>query len=75
MTYDNSGLISRNQRKREGKQDADWTGKITVNGIDYWINGWEKDGQYGPFISLSVRPKVDQPEKPAPPAFDDDLPF
>jgi hypothetical protein len=55
-TYDNSGIISKNDRKTEPGH-ADQTGSGTFLGVEFWINGWikEKDGRR--FLSLSFRPK------------------
>jgi hypothetical protein len=55
-TYDNSGIISKNDRKTEPGH-ADHTGSCTIEGKEFWINGWikEKDGRR--FLSLSFRPK------------------
>jgi hypothetical protein len=61
MAYEmreNSGSVFKNDRKREGKKDADYTGSINVDGVDYWINGWLKKSEGKPsWLSLSVSPK------------------
>ena len=88
MAYDNtnSGLLARNDRKT---QDAhpDYTGSVNVDGREYWISAWVKEGREGSkmagrkFFSLSLRAKDEQlkPAKarePEPQAgFDDDIPF
>jgi len=59
---DNSGSAFRNDRKREGKQDADWTGSLTVGGKAYWLNIWEKDGARGAYFSIAVREKTAAPQ-------------
>jgi hypothetical protein len=61
--YDNTdrGSIWRNERKREGKQDPDFTGSLNVGGVEYWVNAWrKKEGQSdkAPALTFSVRPKV-----------------
>jgi hypothetical protein len=55
-TYDNSGLLSRNDKKTEPGH-ADHNGSCTIDGKEFWINAWikEKDGRK--FFSLSFRPK------------------
>lgn len=88
--FDNTNrwTLSKNERKRPGKQDADYNGSINVNGVEYWLNGWIKEGRNGKFISGSLRPKEQQPsisERAAPKrpdpissgraAFNDDIPF
>ena len=50
---DNSGVLFVNDRKT-GATSADYKGTIMVAGVMYWINGWNKDGAKGRFLSLSV---------------------
>lgn len=64
MAYDNtnSGLLARNQRK-EKDTHPDYTGSINVDGVDYWLSAWVKEGREGTrlegqkYFSLSLRPK------------------
>jgi hypothetical protein len=65
MAYEqreNSGSLFKNERKDKDSH-PDYTGSINVSGVDYWLNGWIKDGQKGMFFSLSVKPK--QPRQSA----------
>jgi len=85
--YDNElrGALFKNTQKREGKQDADYRGNVTVNGVEYWVSSWintsKKDGSK--YMSLSLKPKEQQAAPPASapakpgtdPEFDDDIPF
>lgn len=81
MEYDNSnkGALFRND-KRTSDRAPEYNGSINVNGVDYWISGWIKEGQKGKFFSLSVQPK-DQQKAPqqsrqsAPPVSTEDIPF
>lgn len=59
--YDNTnrGAIFKNDRK-EKETHPDRTGTLNVEGKEYWINGWLKEGKSGPFLSLSVKPKDEQ---------------
>ena len=41
MTYDNTGIISKNDRKQSDNH-PDINGQATVEGKEYWINGWHK---------------------------------
>jgi hypothetical protein len=68
MSYDNTnaGIISRNERK-EKDTHPDFSGTINVDGIEYWLSGWTKEGRAGSkmegrkYLSLSVRRKDNQP--------------
>ena len=89
MTYDNtnSGMLARNDRK-ETEKHPDFKGSINVDGVDYWLSAWVKEGKEGgkmagkKFFSLSVSPKdapksAEFPQKSAPKTFDqldDDIP-
>jgi hypothetical protein len=93
MAFDNTnrGSIWPNKKKRPDKQDADFTGSINVNGVEYWLNAWKrKEGASpdSPSLSFTVRPKDGQSEQPAPKKadpistgrgrnadMDDDIPF
>ena len=57
--YDNSGAIFKNERK-EKDTHPDWAGYIIINGVEYWLNGWEKSGAKGLFFSLAAKPKEER---------------
>ena len=61
--YDNSGSLSRNDRK-EQQNHPDYKGKATVDGVEYWLSGWIKDGENGKWLSLAFKLKEEQ--RPAP---------
>ena len=65
--YDNTdrGVLFKNDRK-ERDNHPDYTGNINVGGIEYWLSAWIKTGQRGKFMSLSVKPKEDQPRRQEP---------
>lgn len=75
---DNSGTLGKNDR-REKDTHPTHTGKCRIDGKDYWISAWVKEGPSGRFFSLSFRPK-DAKEPTATPSkaideFSDDIPF
>ena len=93
MAYDNTnrGSIWKNKKMREGKQDADFTGSLNVNGVEYWVNAWKRKedaSPEAPSLSFTIRPKEDQAQQAAPKKadpitsgrslkadMDDDIPF
>jgi hypothetical protein len=54
--YDNSGILFKNNRKDSDKH-PDYTGTITVNGVEHWLSAWIKQGKKAKFMSLSIKPK------------------
>lgn len=86
---DMTGVLFKNDRKRDGRNDPDFQGSATVNGESFWLSAWVKEGKNGEFFSLALKPK-DEPSQhevkaavevaaklpPVAPASDDDeLPF
>jgi hypothetical protein len=78
--YDNSGALFINSRK-EKDTHPDRTGNCTINGVEYWMDGWIKEGKEGKdkWLSLSFKRKESKPQERSasrPKAdFDDDIPF
>jgi hypothetical protein len=56
MSYDNTNrwTLNKNERKQQDSH-ADYQGKINVEGKEYWLNGWIKDGPKGKFISGTIK--------------------
>lgn len=76
---DMSGALFRNDRK-EAPNHADYRGSITINGIEYWLDAWIKDGAKGKWMSMSAKPKKIQNAPQKQEAFedafaDDGIPF
>ena len=59
MAYDNSGTISKNDRKVKDNH-PDIRGKCTIDGREFWISGWLREGSSGKFYSLAFQPKDEQ---------------
>lgn len=90
--YDNAnrGVLFKNDRKESDKH-PDYKGNINVNGVEFWLSAWIKEGAKGKFMSFSIQPKVvpadgsisqrAMPKGPAPRApahnadMNDDIPF
>ncbi len=64
QTRDNSGVLFRND-KRENEKAPSYKGNITVDGKDYWISAWIKEGKSGKFMGLAVSPKEEYKPKPS----------
>jgi len=73
MAYDNNntGMLAKNERMREGKKDPEYTGFVTVDGQEYWLKAWVREGKEGSrmegkkFFSLALDHKEPAPA-PAP---------
>lgn len=76
----NSGVLFKNDKK-ESEKHPDYKGSMIVNGEDYWLSAWIKEGKNGKFMGLALSPKDDQPPAKSTPrpskSIDDDsdLPF
>jgi hypothetical protein len=61
----NSGLLAKND-KQGNESRPDYRGSINVDGREYWLSAWIKQGRDGTklagqkYMSLSVKPKDEQ---------------
>ena len=77
MQRDNSGVLFSNDKK-DNERAPHYKGNITVDGKDYWLSAWIKEGKSGKFMGLAVSPKEEYKPKQAPKKAnfeDEDLPF
>ena len=73
MAYDNtnSGILTRND-KQGNENRPDYRGSINVDGVEYWLSAWIKEGRDGTrlagqkYMSLSVQPKEARQDYAAP---------
>ena len=64
MQRDNSGVLFSNDKK-DNERAPHYKGNITVDGKDYWLSAWVKEGKSGKFMGLAVSPKEEYKPKPS----------
>jgi hypothetical protein len=85
VTYqqkDGTGSLFKND-KGDNPKRPDYRGSITVDGRQWELSAWIKEGQKGKYMSIKAQPPRERtapseiPKMPPPTAadFDDDLPF
>jgi hypothetical protein len=63
MAYEKRDLtwsLFKNETKTQDTH-SDYQGWLVVNGQEYWLNGWLKDGAKGKFFSGPVKPTTGRP--------------
>jgi hypothetical protein len=74
---DNSGVLFKNDKK-DNERAPEYKGNIMVDGNEYWISAWIKEGKTGKFMGLAVSPRDAQPpvnKSVAKNLEDSDIPF
>jgi len=59
---DMSGSLFKND-KREKDSHPHATGTAVIDGVEYWVSAWTKDGQKGKFQSLAFKRKDERREE------------
>lgn len=70
---DNSGTLFKNERKVEGDNKPNMTGKAMIDGVMYFFDAWTKEGSKGRFQSVSFK-RMDKQDGAAPSAHDTPVP-
>ena len=60
--FPNSGILFRNDRKREGSNDPDYKGTCDIQcqcgrRFSRKVGGWIKQGRNGKFLTISLKPR------------------
>jgi hypothetical protein len=80
---DMSGTLFKNDR-REKDSHPHATGTALIDGVEYWVSAWTKDGAKGKFQSLSFKRKEERRQHESKPRYaeparqqelDDEIPF
>lgn len=59
----NTGVLFKNDRK-ESDRHPDYKGSLNIDGREFWLSAWLKDGSQGKFLSMAVKPKDEQQAGP-----------
>jgi hypothetical protein len=74
--YDNTNTFTLNKNdKGDNPKRPDYRGKLNVDGIEFTLSGWVKDGPNGKFIGGAVKMSEERAKPAVEGADDSDLPF
>lgn len=62
---DNSGALFHNDRKEKDTHPTH-TGTAMIDGVEYYISAWVKEGKKGRFFSLAFKPKREVQDRQQP---------
>lgn len=68
---DNSGILYKNPDKAPDNKFPEYKGEATIDGKDYWISAWVKEGAKGKFFSIAYKPKQAAKTVAKQPSFED----
>lgn len=75
----NTGTLFKNDTEGKSDKFPPYGGTINVDGTEYWVSAWVKDGKKGKFFSLAIKPKEERQsrEREPAPSFEEDstIPF
>lgn len=57
----NTGSLFKNDR-REKDTHPHATGSALIDGVEYWVSAWTKEGEKGKWQSLAFKPKQEKKE-------------
>ena len=77
---DRSGVLFKNDRRRDGKEDPHLRGSCTIGGQRFWMDAWTNTVQRGErqgdkYISIKFRVAEERHGRERAAARDDDIPF
>jgi hypothetical protein len=71
--FDNTNRwkLGRNHKPKD-ERSPEFKGSINIDGVEYWLNGWVREGNGEKFFAGTVAKKEEQKQSRP---LDDDMPF
>jgi hypothetical protein len=69
---DMSGSLFKNKDKEDGDKRPNAKGSCMIDGVEYWVDAWTKQGDKGPWQSLAFKRKEKQSGPQRAPAVSDE---